>query len=394
MPTALIIGTLGLLMAYMVDRSAAANTLSRAERVAREMAIDVQTPPMEQREMSPSQLVSEPNVADSTAIQHDPWQAMQLPTGMPNARPRLVLDPKEIPDTDTEAMSEPVEPPDSVEVVSQRSSPAKGLARHFTGENPYTKYHLEEVTGRTRRIVLTFDGDHLANCVDPIMAVLAEKNVRATVFLTGQFIQRYPEKTLAILGSGHEIGNHTWSHRHLTQYGADQTHRTLPDLNPDILERELRQTSEIFESVTQQQLKPFWRAPYGEHNKSIRSWAYASGYFHIGWSRGFDSLDWLEKQDSRYYWRPDALEKRLLQKLDRDPMTGKIILFHLGSRRPDQDRPYHMLADFIDKARARGYQFSTVSDCLEDLMASNAVVTSQVRHERQPVSVPEAAELQ
>ncbi len=261
-----------------------------------------------------------------------------------------------------------------------RPAPKDQLNQHFVGENPFTKYNLDSLPLRPKDVVLTFDGDHLANCVEPILRVLNEKDVLATIFLTGQFIQRYPDATLSILAEGHEIGNHTWSHRHLTQYEKNRTHATLPAINQGVLASELARTREIFSEVTQTHLQPFWRAPFGEHNKSIRTWAYAEGFLHIGWSQGFDSMDWMTNPKSRYYLRPDQLKQRLLEKLKRSESAGKVILFHLGSQRPDEDRPYHMLADFIDEARSKGYRFTTVGQSLSEMMGKPEVA-ARVRME-------------
>ena len=78
-----------------------------------------------------------------------------------------------------------------------------------------------------------------------------------------------------------------------------------------------------------------------------------------------DSIDWLDNPKSRFYWRPEKLKNRLLGKIDSSKtQAGKIILFHLGSMRPDADRPVHMLASFIDEARQKGFSFKTIGEAL------------------------------
>ncbi|MCB9396880.1 MAG: polysaccharide deacetylase family protein [Acidobacteria bacterium] len=237
-------------------------------------------------------------------------------------------------------------------------------ARFHTGNRLY-RYNIDEIPGADKTIVLTFDGDQMANCVYQLLAILEEKKVRANIFLTGYFVQTFPQETLAIVQAGHEVGNHTYGHPRLTSYEQTRTQKTLENVDAAFLNDELTRTETVYEQLVGHSLSPFWRAPYGEHNAQIRSWAYAQGYLHVGWSSGYDSMDWFTNQQSKYYWRPEALRLRLLNKLDNNPEPGKILLFHLGSKRPDADQPYHMLAQFIDDSRQRGFSFTTIAELLD-----------------------------
>ena len=69
--------------------------------------------------------------------------------------------------------------------------------------------------GRTRRAVaLTFDDGPSAGTAD-ILEALGETGARATFFQCGLNLERYPEWAKAVSAAGHEVGNHTWSHRRL-----------------------------------------------------------------------------------------------------------------------------------------------------------------------------------
>lgn len=368
------------LWVFLSNRAQHVNQLHAVNEMAKTLVSDrATTSPLSFRTLSDqiTHQLMEPGTVDLvTASRHD-YERLVMPSRGVTQNAKLKLDDAHqrhpLPKTDI-----------SLPLPQVESSRRNGdLSHHFVGENPFTKYHVDILSKSPNHIVLTFDGDHLANCVQPILKVLREKNVQATMFLTGQFVEQYAEETLQIIRDGHEVGNHTWSHRHLTQYESNQTHRTLGDVDQRLVASELRRTNTAFGNLAGQRMKPFWRAPYGEHNKDIRTWAYAEGFLHIGWSHGFDSLDWLDNPKSRYYWRPAALKSRLLRKLGSEP-GGKIILFHLGSRRPDEDRPYHMLAEFIDDARARGYRFSTISESLDEIMGHRDVSLA-VRFDGLPV---------
>jgi peptidoglycan/xylan/chitin deacetylase (PgdA/CDA1 family) len=224
------------------------------------------------------------------------------------------------------------------------------------------RHHITSLSQQQRWITLSFDGDHLDNCTESILTILSDEGVTANFFLTGFFIQHYESSVHDILEQGHEVGNHTLTHPHLTTYETDRRHRTLEGVDFDFIKRELQTPEQAFLALTGKRLAPFWRAPYGEQNREIRQWAYGLGYLHIGWSKGFDSMDWMVNSESRYYKKPKELEEELLAKM-KDP-GHRIILFHLGSKRVLADRPHLMLKDYIVKAKAMGYEFLTISEAL------------------------------
>ena len=62
-----------------------------------------------------------------------------------------------------------------------------------------------------KRIALTFDDAPSERTSDAVLAVLAEKNVKATFFMIGENIERYPQAAQRIAAAGHEMGNHSYS---------------------------------------------------------------------------------------------------------------------------------------------------------------------------------------
>lgn len=88
-----------------------------------------------------------------------------------------------------------------------------------------------------RRVALTFDdGPDLVH-TPKLLNLLQAFGVRGTFFLIGQRASRAPELVRRIVEEGHEIGNHTWSHRNLWACGPRQTageimrgHRILEEI--------------------------------------------------------------------------------------------------------------------------------------------------------------------
>ena len=225
---------------------------------------------------------------------------------------------------------------------------------------------------RERTLALTFDGGAEDNVSGEILDFLREYNVRATFFLTGEFVLRFPETVRRIVAEGHEVGNHTMHHPHLTTYAENRRHDTRPDLTKERFQNELKQMAAAFEKVTGKKIAPLWRPPYGEHNREIRSWAAELGYREVGWTVGthngetMDTRDWVAKPSDPGYRTADEILKAILQFADEKPSgaNGAIILMHLGSHR-QKDFPHRKLPEIIEGLRSRGYHLVTVSELMQ-----------------------------
>jgi peptidoglycan/xylan/chitin deacetylase (PgdA/CDA1 family) len=69
-----------------------------------------------------------------------------------------------------------------------------------------------------RIVALTFDDGPAAN-TDSILQILDQYNVKATFFLTGEEMANHPELTRKIIGKGHCLGNHSYSHQRMMLKG-------------------------------------------------------------------------------------------------------------------------------------------------------------------------------
>jgi peptidoglycan/xylan/chitin deacetylase (PgdA/CDA1 family) len=80
-----------------------------------------------------------------------------------------------------------------------------------------------------RAVALTFDDGPDPDCTPRVLDILAREGVRAAFFLIGQRARRAPEVARRIAGDGHDLGNHTWSHRSLWRCGPAHTEREIQD---------------------------------------------------------------------------------------------------------------------------------------------------------------------
>ncbi|MDQ7851086.1 MAG: polysaccharide deacetylase family protein [Armatimonadota bacterium] len=67
------------------------------------------------------------------------------------------------------------------------------------------------------QVALTYDAGSGAEGAAAILDALARHNVRATFFLTGRWVERFPDLARRIASAGHEIGSHSHTHPDLTR---------------------------------------------------------------------------------------------------------------------------------------------------------------------------------
>jgi peptidoglycan/xylan/chitin deacetylase (PgdA/CDA1 family) len=233
-------------------------------------------------------------------------------------------------------------------------------------KSPRIGYLQQAVYGfRTEKplLALTFDGGSSNRGTENILEILRRHTIKCTMFLTGQFIQNYPELVRQILDDGHEVGNHSFNHPHFTNLEIDGTNTNRRHVTKSWFSNQLNVTDSLFYIIFKRRMMPYWRAPYGEINSEILFWAAELGYRHIGWSGRCDSWDWVVDKNSNLYRTADQIKTHFLEMERKNGLHGKIILMHLGSERQD-DFAYLSLDGLIRELKKRGYSFLKISDFL------------------------------
>lgn len=226
-------------------------------------------------------------------------------------------------------------------------------------------------------IALTFDAGSGANYSSEIDSILSAENIRCTMFLTGDFISRYPDAVKSLVQSGHEIANHTFHHLQLSDA---ESLKACPGISKDFLVNDLKQANEVFHSVTGNHFAPFWRAPYGARNQEILSWTHESNLTHVYWT--YDTADWRTDPADPLSRSGPLIIKELLSLAEEAPsgLNGYIILMHLGAKRLEEPL-YPVLQGFIRKLKLLGYSFVTVSEMIErsreNVLAGNLMGASR-----------------
>lgn len=217
----------------------------------------------------------------------------------------------------------------------------------------YYEYHgIGPQGGIVRRglnhphVALTFDDGPSPEYTPKILDVLKEKEAKAAFFMVGSHVEKYPDVARRVFAEGHDIGNHTYSHRDLVPAGR----KTILT--------ELNKTDQTILRVVGVRTRLF-RPPRGIISNAGRKLLVELGYTIALWT--VSAVDWRGRP-------PKAIVGRIMRHIK----TGGVILFHDSGavvRREGADRgnTVEALPLVIDELRRHGYEIVPLSRMIREL---------------------------
>lgn len=182
-------------------------------------------------------------------------------------------------------------------------------------------------------ISISFDAAWGNEDTQTLIDILGKYNIRATFFVVGDWVDKYPESVKALHDAGHEIMNHSNTHAHYPQLSRAQM---IADVST---------CADKIEAVTG--VRPtLFRPPYGDYNDTVVGAMREAGFYTIQWD--VDSLDWKNPGS-------DAIEQRVLEKVK----SGSIVLFHNAAVQTPAALP-----GIIEGLLAKGYKFLPISELI------------------------------
>ena len=121
------------------------------------------------------------------------------------------------------------------------------------------------------QIALSFDAAWGNEDTAAILDILKRNQIQATFFMTGGWVNSFPEDVKAIAAAGHDLGNHSQNHKEMSKLSADE------------IKQELMQVHTAVKELTGQDMVLF-RPPYGDYNNLLIKTAAACGYYSIQWN--------------------------------------------------------------------------------------------------------------
>jgi peptidoglycan/xylan/chitin deacetylase (PgdA/CDA1 family) len=197
---------------------------------------------------------------------------------------------------------------------------------------------VQRVETNERVVALTFDDGPTDADVDAVLDSLAQRGVVATFYFNGKDIEANPEAMQAVIAGGHEIGNHTWSHRSM----AFVTFETVAD--------EIESTDAAIRAAGYEGPITF-RPPFG--NKLLTLPLYLAQHDRVTVTWDVSAEDFSGAQQSSAEIASGTVEMT---------SQGSIILLHPWFGRTSSQEA---IGEIIDLLQAQGYRFVTVSDLID-----------------------------
>ncbi len=224
-----------------------------------------------------------------------------------------------------------------------------GLSFQTEGQPPIGNATAEELAqyqahyigdSSQKVIYLTFDAGFENGNTPAILDALKKHHAPATFFLVGNYLTTSPDLVKRMAAEGHTVGNHTFHHPDMSKISDRESFR-----------KELSSLEDLYQQVTGQPMKHYYRPPQGKYSASNLQMAKELGYHTFFWSLAY--VDWYENKQPSH---EEAFKKLL-------PRThpGAIILLHSTSRTNAE-----ILDELLTKWEEMGYRFGTLDELAQN----------------------------
>lgn len=208
------------------------------------------------------------------------------------------------------------------------SSP--GIVGAYATERQLPIYSVER---DDKKISISFDAAWGNEDTEKLIEILAEYDVKATFFVVGEWVDKYPESVKALSDAGHEVMNHSNDHAHFSSLSTEQIIENVTACNDKI------------EAVTG--VKPIlFRPPYGEYDDHVVAALDSMGMYTIQWD--VDSLDWKEISAGE-----------ITERAVGNVSPGSIVLFHNAALHTPEALP-----GIIEQLQSQGYEIVPISELI------------------------------
>lgn len=192
---------------------------------------------------------------------------------------------------------------------------------------PSVLWHANDQT-----VHLTFDDGPHPTATPIVLDILKSRQLKATFFLVGENIERYPDLVREINHDGHSVGNHAFTHASLLlkpfavqSYQIEETNR--------IIRQTIGETPRLF------------RPPFGRFDRGTMKAASSHGLKTVMWD-----------VDARDYSASGI--QAIVHRVCRQTIPGSIVLFHGNDSTSATLREY--LIPILDGLEQRNVKFSSL----------------------------------
>ncbi|MGW0350207.1 bifunctional polysaccharide deacetylase/glycosyltransferase family 2 protein [Streptomyces anthocyanicus] len=196
-----------------------------------------------------------------------------------------------------------------------------------------------------KTIVLTFDDGPDPTWTPQVLDILEKYDVPGTFFLVGSMVSRHPGIVRDMVEQGNEVGVHTFTH-------VDLSYQSQARVTREIEQTQLALAGAAGITST------LFRAPYSSQTDAIDNYSWPV-YESLG-ADGYTSV--FIDTDSDDWKRPGV--SKIVEWATPEDDEGASVLFHDAGG--ERSQTIEALPKYIEKMKAKGYTFTTVSGVMAD----------------------------
>jgi chitin deacetylase len=197
---------------------------------------------------------------------------------------------------------------------------------------------IPRINTQQKVVALTFDDGPQPGATEEILSILNEEGAKATFFVIGADLEKNMEQGRKIVAAGHELGNHTYSHKQMVLK------------TPSFIESEVQRTDQLIRQAGHQGVIHF-RPPFGKKLILLP-------YFLAKTSR--KTITWDVEPES--YPEIGADSNRIVEHVLANTRPGSIILLHVMYK--SRAESLKSVRGIVSGLKREGYSFRTISEML------------------------------
>ncbi|NUP19212.1 MAG: glycosyltransferase, partial [Streptomyces sp.] len=196
-----------------------------------------------------------------------------------------------------------------------------------------------------KTIALTFDDGPNPTWTPQVLEILKKYDVPGTFFVVGSMVSRYPSIVSDMVEQGNEVGIHTFTH-------VDLSYQSDARVNREMQQTQLALAGAAGITTT------LFRAPYSSETDAIDNYSWPV-YEKLG-EDGYTSV--FVDTDSDDWKRPGV--SKIIKWATPEDGEGASVLFHDAGG--ERSQTIKALPTYIEKMKAKGYTFTTISGVLQE----------------------------
>lgn len=207
-----------------------------------------------------------------------------------------------------------------------------------------------------KKIYLCFTAHDFIEGLPFVIEVLETKKIKASFFLTGDFVRTYPSIAKSLYQAGHYIGPHSDRHLLYCDWSTrDSLVVSIAAIQADLLNNVKALTNIGIPSAQATIFMP----PFEWYNKAIATAIKSWGFTLINFTPGTSSNADYTTPAMKNYLSTDSILTRIYRYEQNSPngLNGFHLLLHVGTDPLRTDKLYHQLPALLQTLQQRGYVF-------------------------------------